>query len=123
MYSHGDQALYRHVYRCLEVGGAIAMFPEANYGPVEGEMMPFKKGFAHFAVNARVAVVPAALSGTREIWAGKRIELRIGLPLEPEGHSVDSLTDAGRAAVENLLPPYLEPAGRKPWKRFLTTLF
>jgi len=39
----GDTTLYQHVDRCLEVGGAVAMFPEGNYGPREGEMMPFKK--------------------------------------------------------------------------------
>ncbi len=41
---HGDQALFRHVDRALEVGGAVAIFPEGNYGPKEGELMPFKKG-------------------------------------------------------------------------------
>lgn len=120
---HGDQALYRHVYRCLDLGGAIAMFPEGNYGPTEGEMMPFKKGFAHFAATAGVTVVPAALSGTKEIWVGKRIELRIGPPLDPAGQSVESLTEVGRAAVEALLPRYSDPGGRKPLKRWLTKLF
>ncbi|TMF08752.1 MAG: 1-acyl-sn-glycerol-3-phosphate acyltransferase [Chloroflexi bacterium] len=28
----GDRALFRHVDRCLEAGGAIAIFPEGNYG-------------------------------------------------------------------------------------------
>src|ERR1700682_2981987 len=52
---HGDPALFRHVDRCLEVGGAVAIFPEGNYGPTEGELMPFKKGFAHFAIKAGAA--------------------------------------------------------------------
>src|SRR5207247_10278967 len=43
---HGDQALFRHVDRCLELGGAVAIFPEANYGPTDGELLPFHKGFA-----------------------------------------------------------------------------
>src|ERR1700686_1877874 len=46
---HGDPALYHHVDRCLEIGGAVAIFPEGNYGPEEGGLMPFHKGFAHFA--------------------------------------------------------------------------
>ncbi len=53
---HGDRALFRHVERCLELGGAVAIFPEANYGPKEGELMPFHKGFAHFAIKAGVPV-------------------------------------------------------------------
>jgi len=32
---HGDPTLFRHVDRCLEVGGAVAIFPEGNYGPAE----------------------------------------------------------------------------------------
>src|SRR5256712_4263972 len=48
---HGDRALFRHVDRCLEMGGAVAIFPEGNYGSQEGELLPFHKGFAHFAIK------------------------------------------------------------------------
>src|SRR5438128_4635833 len=65
---HGDPALFRHVDRALEVGGAVAIFPEGNYGHTEGELMPFKKGFAHFAGKAGVPVVPVWLSGTNDRW-------------------------------------------------------
>src|ERR1700693_797685 len=60
---HGDPALFRHVDKCLEVGGAVAIFPEGSFGPAEGELLPFKKGFAHFAIKAGVTVVAVALSG------------------------------------------------------------
>src|ERR1700681_4470604 len=70
---HGDPALFHHVDRCLEVGGAVAIFPEADYGPREGELMPFKKDFAHFAIKAGMPVVPVALSGTKDLWLRKRI--------------------------------------------------
>src|SRR3984893_19418492 len=30
---HADRALFHHVDRCLEIGGAVAIFPEGNYGP------------------------------------------------------------------------------------------
>src|SRR5205814_1555750 len=75
---HGDSALFKHVDRCLEVGGAVAIFPEANYGPAEGELLPFHKGFAHFAIKAGVPVVPVALSGTKDLWLRKKIRVVVG---------------------------------------------
>src|SRR5258708_11833226 len=59
---HGDPALFHHVDRCLEIGGAIAIFPAGNYGPAEGGLMDFHKGFAQFAIKAGGPVVPVGLS-------------------------------------------------------------
>jgi 1-acyl-sn-glycerol-3-phosphate acyltransferase len=120
---HGDQALFHHVDRCLEVGGAIAIFPEGNYGPKEGEMMPFKKGFAHFAIKAGVPVVPIALSGTKDLWFRKPIRVVIGKALLPAGHDPASLTEAGFERISQLMPVYSEPPGRKLLRRQLTHLF
>ena len=120
---HGDATLYHHVDRCLEVGGAVAIFPEGNYGPKEGEMMPFKKGFAHFAIKAGVPVVPVALSGTKDIWVRKPIRVFIGPPLSPGGQDPASLTQLGFETIGRLLPPYTEPKGRQFLRRWLTHLF
>src|SRR5258708_28961658 len=46
---HRDRTLFAQVNRCLELGGAVALFPEGDFGPREGELLPFKSGFAHFA--------------------------------------------------------------------------
>jgi 1-acyl-sn-glycerol-3-phosphate acyltransferase len=120
---HGDRRLFRHVESCLKIGGAVALFPEADFGPREGELLPFKKGFAHFAVDAGVPVVPIALSGTRDLWLGKRIELRIGRPIPTDGRTVDEVLELGEKAVDELLPPYREPRGWKPLRVWLTGLF
>jgi 1-acyl-sn-glycerol-3-phosphate acyltransferase len=120
---HGDQALFHHVDRCLEVGGAVAIFPEANYGPKEGELLPFKKGFAHFAIKAGVPVVPVALSGTKDLWFRKRIRVVIGAPLQPAGGDPTTLTDAAFQRTKELMPAYSEPGGRKLFRRRLTNLF
>jgi 1-acyl-sn-glycerol-3-phosphate acyltransferase len=120
---HGDKRLFRHVDRCLEIGGAIALFPEADFGPREGELLPFKKGFAHFAVDAGVPVVPIALSGTKDLWLGKTISLRVGSPIPSQGRTVDEVLQLGEQAVAELLPPYHEPPGRKPLRVWLTGLF
>jgi 1-acyl-sn-glycerol-3-phosphate acyltransferase len=120
---HGDNALFHHVDRCLEVGGAVAIFPEGNYGPTEGELMPFKKGFAHFAIKAGVPVIPVALSGTKDLWFRKRVRMVIGKSLASAGQSPETLTDAAFDTIKKLMPTYTEPAGRKLLRRRLTHLF
>src|SRR5260370_29055334 len=89
---HGDRTLFHHVDRALAVGGAVAIFPEANYGPQEGELLPFHKGFAHFAIKAGVPVVPVALSGTKALWLRKRIKVSIREPLPTAGQDPSGLT-------------------------------
>jgi 1-acyl-sn-glycerol-3-phosphate acyltransferase len=120
---HGDPALFRHVDKCLEVGGAVAIFPEGNYGPAEGQLLPFKKGFAHFAIKAKAPVVPVALSGTKDLWFRKRIRVIFGEPIQASGYNADSLTEAAFQTMTELLPPYVEPAGRKWFRKRLTNLF
>jgi 1-acyl-sn-glycerol-3-phosphate acyltransferase len=120
---HGDQALFRHVDRCLEVGGAVAIFPEGNYGSTEGELMPFHKGFAHFAIKAAVPVIPVGLSGTKDLWFRKRIRVAVGPPLSTAGQDPGILTDLAQQRVRELLPAYSDPPGRKPLRRLLTNLF
>lgn len=118
-----DKVLFRHVDRCLEVGGAVAIFPEANYGPREGELMPFHKGFAHFAIKAGVPVVPVVLSGTKELWFRKRIRVAIDAPLATKGADPAALTELAYRTMSAMMPQYSEPAGAKPLRRFLTNLF
>ena len=120
---HGDRALFHHVDRALEVGGAVALFPEGNYGPAEGELLPFKKGFAHFAIKAGVPVIPVALSGTKDLWFRKRITVVIGPALSPAGQTAESLTAAGFERVRELMPAYREKPGRKLLRHRLTHLF
>jgi 1-acyl-sn-glycerol-3-phosphate acyltransferase len=115
--------LFRQANRCLTLGGAIALFPEGDFGPREGEILPFKKGFAHFAVSGAVPVVPVGLSGPKDIWLGKRIRVFIGEPIQAAGRTVDDMHQAGAEAVARLLPAYREPAGPKPLRRWLTGLF
>lgn len=120
---HGDPALFRHVDRCLEVGGAVAIFPEGNYGPAEGELLPFKKGFAHFAIKAKVPVVPVALSGTKDLWFRKRVRVIFGEPIQTSGQDADSLTAAAFQKMKDLMPPYRDQPGRKWFRKRLTNLF
>ena len=120
---HGDQTLFRHVDHALEVGGAVAIFPEANYGPQEGGLLPFHKGFAHFAIKAGVPVVPVALSGTKDLWFRKRIRVVIGQPMPTAGQDAEGLTELAFERMRQLMPVYSDPGGRKPLRRWLTHLF
>jgi 1-acyl-sn-glycerol-3-phosphate acyltransferase len=118
-----DTVLFHHVNQCLQRGGVVAIYPEGNYGPKEGDVMPFKKGFAHFAVENHVPVLPVGLSGTQDLWLRKTVRLIVGPPIESTGHSVDSLVTLAEARMRELLPPYRDPGGRKPLQRRLTHLF
>jgi 1-acyl-sn-glycerol-3-phosphate acyltransferase len=118
-----DTVLFHHANQCLQRGGVLALYPEGNYGKHEGEVMPFKKGFAHFAVDNHVPVLPVALSGTQDLWLRKRVRLIIGPSIESTGQTVESLVALAQARMRALLPPYRDPGGAKPFRRRLTHLF
>ena len=118
-----DRVLFEHVDRCLKLGGAVAIFPEANYGPREGELMPFHRGFAHFAIKAGVPVAPVALSGTKDLWFRKRIRVVIGEVMPTKGEEPDGLTDLAYGRMKKLMPVYAEAPGPKLLRRRLTNLF
>jgi 1-acyl-sn-glycerol-3-phosphate acyltransferase len=120
---HGDTSLFKHVDRCLAVGGAVAIFPEGNYGPAEGELMPFHKGFAHFAIKAGVPVIPVALSGTKDLWFRKRVQVVIGHAISTTGQDPAALTELAFERVKDLMPAYTETGGRKVLRKQLTHLF
>ena len=122
MRRHGDPLLFEQVRRCLALGAVVAIFPEAAYGPEEGELLPFKKGFAHFAIDAEVPVLPVALTGTKDLWLRKRIELRVGALIPTAGLDVEELVQLARRRLGELLPAYVEPAGWKPLRHRLTRL-
>jgi 1-acyl-sn-glycerol-3-phosphate acyltransferase len=120
---HPDTVLFQHVNNCLRRGGVVALYPEGNYGPKEGQLMPFKKGFAHFAIDNGVPVLPVALSGMQDLWLRKTVRLIIGAPIETQGQTVESLVPQAEATMRELIPPYRDPDGVKLLRRPLTHLF
>lgn len=120
---HGDMRLFHHVDRCLELGGAIAIFPEGQYGTAEGGLLPFHKGFAHFAIKAGVPVVPVGLSGCKDVWFRKRIKVFVGEPIATTDMTPEALTELGYERVKALIPPYVDPRGPKLLRHRLTHLF
>jgi 1-acyl-sn-glycerol-3-phosphate acyltransferase len=117
----GDvEHLSQAVAGVLRRGGIVAIFPEGRTGSAEGQLQTLRHGVAHFAERNRVPVVALGLTGTLELWRGKRITLRVGRTVHLEG---DVATDIGNieGALRETLPPYQSPPGRRPWP-WLTTL-
>lgn len=119
---HGDEKLYHYVDLCLQRGGAVGLFPEGHYGKQEGALEPFHKGFAHFAVENRVPVVPVALSGTQDLWLRKPVRVIIGQPIDIAGRTVDEMLSEAETRLAELLPAYREPSGPRLLRRRLTNL-
>jgi 1-acyl-sn-glycerol-3-phosphate acyltransferase len=120
---HPDTVLFDHVNKCLQRGGVVGLYPEGNYGLAEGQLMPFKRGFAHFAIDNRVPVLPVALSGMKDLWLRKTVRMIIGAPIETTGQAVDSLVALAETRMRELLPPYRDPGGIKLLRTGLTRLF
>ena len=119
---HAGDRLFDHVERCLEKGGVIALYPEAHYGAIDGGLDPLKKGFAHFAVRAQVPVVPVALSGTKNLWLRKRIDVTVGETIDTSGMSVDEVYATGEAGLRAVLHPERRRFGPHLFRRKLTNL-
>ncbi len=119
----GSPELLAQVNRCLTAGGSFLIFPEGRCNETEGEVGPFRKGFAHFALQSGTPVVPVGLGGTRQLWLRKRIVVVVGAPLRIEGHSAETLTTTARTAVLELLPEVVDRGGPRLLRRRLTTLF
>lgn len=86
----------------------VIMFPEGTRSRT-GELQAFKKGAFVLAIQTGVEVVPAAISGSREImkkgsWLVRpgTVRIRFGDPIPVEGYTLDQrneLTLAARKAL------------------------
>lgn len=119
----GGPEVQARVRDCLDAGASFLIFPEGRCNEREGDVGPFRKGFAHFALQSGTPVLPIALSGTRELWLRKRITMVVGAPIDLDGHTPETLTASARAAVARLLPPVVERGGPRLLRHRLTTLF
>ena len=90
---------------------SVAIFPEGTRTS-DGELLPFKKGAAIFAINTNIPVIPVAISGTYS-WSKKKlfdisqsvISFEFGEPITTENYSFDDrdyLTDKIKTNIKNM---------------------
>ena len=90
---------------------SVAIFPEGTRTS-DGELLPFKKGAAIFAINTNIPVVPVAISGTYS-WSKKKlfdisqsvISFEFGEPIITENYSFndrDYLTEKIKTNIKNM---------------------
>ena len=90
---------------------SVAIFPEGTRTS-DGNLLPFKKGAAIFAINTDIPVVPVAISGTYS-WSKKKlfdisqsvISFEFGEPIVTENYSFDDrdhLTERIKTKIKNM---------------------
>ena len=90
---------------------SVAIFPEGTRTS-DGNLLPFKKGAAIFAINTDIPVVPVAISGTYS-WSKKKlfdisqsvISFEFGKPIITENYSFndrDYLTEKIKTNIKNM---------------------
>ena len=90
---------------------SVAIFPEGTRTS-DGELLPFKKGAAIFAINTDIPVIPVAISGTFS-WSKKKlfdisqsvIIFEFGDPITTENYSFDDrdfLTEKIKTNIKNM---------------------
>lgn len=122
--------LDRIIQATFKRGDGIMLFPEGRLGKTEGQLLPIKRGAIVYALRAGVPIVPIAIIGTKELFLGKELTIRVGKPLHfpqsnrPKSHEVQAAVEEVEAAMLALLPQnYKEPQGAKPFRNFLNHLF
>ena len=90
---------------------SVAIFPEGTRTS-DGDLLPFKKGAAIFAINTDIPVIPVAISGTYS-WSKKKlfdisqsvISFEFGEPITTENYSFDDrdyLTEKIKTNIKNM---------------------
>ena len=103
------RAMFAECKRTLEAGLSVMMFPEGTRS-ADGSLGRFKDGAFELAVEARVPVLPLALTGTRDclpkgsIWFGEASAVvQVLEPIATTGMTKDDvprLRDEARARIE-----------------------
>lgn len=129
----------------LSAGGVFVLFPEGGIAGPAGELSTFRLGAALIALRTGVPIVPFAMTGSDELYLGRRMATRLLSPtspgellgegpdwMPPEAGSRAELDVARRlterfedilgSQVRALAPTVVDPPERRRWGRGLTWL-
>ena len=117
----------RRVHGAIAAGRVVAIAGEGRIQPFETHLRPLSEGAAYFALRERVPVVPIAIGGTSWLGFGRRVTVRIGDPIPPDGRpnrdGVDALTARCQAALGAMVAAQPDVGRPGPFGRWLTELF
>ena len=75
----------RRVEAVFAAGGVLAIAGEGRIHVHESEITPLQEGTAYFALRSGLPIIPVAISGNSWLKFRRRIRVRIGEPVAPEG--------------------------------------
>ncbi|HEU4673164.1 MAG TPA: lysophospholipid acyltransferase family protein [Candidatus Limnocylindrales bacterium] len=117
----------RRVGAVMGSGEWLAIAGEGRIHIGERELLPLSDGPAFFALRSGVPIVPLAINGTSWLGLGRRLRVRVGVPIEPVGgarrDAVDALTAAVTTALRGLVADAPEPPPPGRFGRWLTERF
>jgi len=129
-YQPGNRDMVKAVRRVgdlMEAGARLAIAGEGRIHVGESVVPPLSDGAAFFALRAGVPIVPVAINGTSWLAFGRRLRVRIGLPVEVTGfdrrRDVAALTSQVRERLEGLVADFPDPPPPGRFWRWLTEAF
>jgi 1-acyl-sn-glycerol-3-phosphate acyltransferase len=96
-----DEAGLRTVYQVLDRRGAVLIFPEGRYSRGRA-LRPLKAGVGFFALHAGVPISPVTVRGTDTLRPFSRVDVTIGLPVQPDAPAWWALSSRVAKIVDNV---------------------
>jgi 1-acyl-sn-glycerol-3-phosphate acyltransferase len=73
----------RRTVAVLQSDACLVIAGEGRLSDHEGRILSLETGLAHFAMMAKVPILPTAIIGSRWIHFGSRVTIRVGEPVYP----------------------------------------
>jgi 1-acyl-sn-glycerol-3-phosphate acyltransferase len=104
-----DRGAMRQAVALMRAGQAVVVFPEGTRSP-DGQVQPFRAGFALLAAQAGVPTVPVGIDGAFEAWPRQRgfpwlgrVRVAYGEPVSPPGQGKGERREAAEEVRRRVL--------------------